>query len=216
VRGTTTWWLWVGAMGLAVSPAGAAVSVTFEPSAVVATGISPSQQVVVFGVAREPTAFSVRVVSRVEVLTDEDGDGKVSYAVEAGLVGASVWWVVDLATGEAAVGAPEDFEVRWVPAEDETLPSASAAEPELTVSQRSRLEVLLVRPGVGAWRGSAADGGRADSDASPDGVLRVPLLGLDPVETSAEPLTSLQGGDLLFAIAPNTLEVLSFSPAVAP
>lgn len=79
MRGTTTWWLWVGAMGLAVSPAGAAVSVTFEPAAVVASGISPSQQVVVFGVAREPTAFSVRVVSRIEVITDEDGDGNPSW-----------------------------------------------------------------------------------------------------------------------------------------
>lgn len=73
-----------------------------------------------------------------------------------------------------------------------------------------------MRPGVGAWKESAVDGGQADADASPDGLLRVLLLDLDPVETTASPLTSLQSGDLIFAIAPHTLEVLSFSPAVAP
>ncbi len=206
----------MGLLALAASPAFAEVSVAFEPVAVVARGISPGQQAVFFSVTREPIAFGVRVVRRLEVIADEDGDGLVRYEVEAGVVRASAWWVVDLATGDAAVSAPEDFGVRWVPEEEETLPAASAVEPELALAQRSRLEILLVRPGVGAWRQSAADGGRGDSDASPDGLLRVGLLELEPAGTAPGPLTELRAGDVVFGIAPNTLEVLSFEPEVAP
>ncbi len=206
----------VGLLALASNPAFAAVSVDFAPSAVVARGISAGRQAVFFSVTREPIAFGVRIVPRLEVIADEDGDGLVRYEVEAGVVRSSVWWVVDLETGEAGVAAPEDFGVRWVPAEEETLPVASAVEPELALAQRSRLEILLVRNGVGLWRQSAADGGRADADASPDGELRVPLLDLEPAGSATEPLTVLKAGDLVFAIAPNTLEVLSFQLEVAP
>ncbi len=209
-------WLVTSALAGWAAVGGAQPAISFEPTAVTASGVSPGRQAVFFSVTREPIAFGVRVVPRLEVIADEDGDGLVRYEVEAGVVRSSAWWVVDLATGEAAVAAPEGFPVRWVPAEEETLPAAPAVEPELALAQRSRLEILLVRKGVGLWRQSAADGGRGDADASPDGLLRVALLELEPAGAATERLTELRSGDMVFGIAPNTLEVLSFEPEVAP
>lgn len=190
----------------------AAVNITFEPPGLVARGITPGQKALVFGIGREPITYSTRVHQKLEIVVDSDGDGQVSLPLSGELVGASVWWVVDMASGAASVAAPAAFELRQVAAEDEDLSSLIAPSPELAILHRSLFEVVLVRPGVGAWTARVADGARADADDVYDGTLRVALLALEPFEEGQAALAGIGATDLLLGIDPASLEVLSLLP----
>lgn len=84
-----------------------APSLTFEPAAVVASGVTPKGKVVWFSVAREIADFAATVVRRDQVVEDEDGDGKVRLEIGTPIPLQSVWLAVDLASGAFAVAVPE-------------------------------------------------------------------------------------------------------------
>ena len=82
-------------------------ALSFELEAVVARGISPRGQAVWFSVAREISRQSINVVPRYEIVTDEDGDGAVRLELGKEVPLRSIWFAVDLATGETGVATPE-------------------------------------------------------------------------------------------------------------
>ncbi len=188
-------------------------TLTFEPTAVV-VGLPAGGSAAVMSVTRRPVEYSVKIEKRLEVVTDDDNDGQARLEVGDGVYLASAWWAVDLASGGFAVGAPEDYPVSWLATDEESLEAPTTPSPDLAIFHHSRLELLVVRPGTGAWRTSAVDGGSADLDGEPDGVIHIGFAGMAPVASEGTALAGLQSGDLLFAIEPNTLEVLTLAPQV--
>ncbi len=186
-------------------------TVSFEADAVL-VGLPAGGSAAVLSVTRRGIEYGVEIERGLTVVHDEDGDGVARLAVDAGVYPASTWWVVDLESGQGVVAAPEDGPVHWMAPEDGSLEAPSTPSPDLLVLNHSRLELLVVRPGSGAWRASAVDGGLADADGVPDGTLHVALLGLANVEPEGAALASLTSGDQLFDMDPNTLEVLPLSP----
>jgi hypothetical protein len=120
--------------------------ISFEPEAVVAHGISPKGQAVWFSVAREISRRSTNVVPRHAVVADDDGDGTVRLELEQEVPLRSIWFVVDLATGETAVAVPEGFPLLEMELPGRAIP---AALNRLDLERRM-VYLLLVRPGVGA------------------------------------------------------------------
>jgi hypothetical protein len=155
----------------AVTPAVAAPPVvSFEPQAVTAAGVTPKGRMVWFSVAREISRNAAKIVSRIEQVDDGDGDGKVRLDLARPVPLRSIWFAVDLETGEAGVAAPEGF-----PLLEATLPDqAIAAALDRLDLDRQFVYLLLVRPGVGAWALRVGDGGSSDEDRQPDGTLRPP------------------------------------------
>jgi hypothetical protein len=186
----------------------AAPAFTFEARAVSLAGVTPKARVAWFSVAREIEESTARIVRRDAMATDDDGDGVVHYELDRDLPPHSIWVAVDLATGGAVVATPGDFPLRDVT--QERAASGLGREPggpAWTETGRNMLELLVVRPGVGAWGLLVADGGEADDSPAGDGRLVAGLTRMRAVGQggpAAPDLFSL--GDLVFAIDPDRME----------
>lgn len=191
--------------------------ILFQQRSVTVVGLSPRGQTIGFGIAREIAEDDVAtVVRRVQVLTDDDGDGKAEWTLDRDLPLRSIWVAVDLATGGVAAAAPEGYPLRRVDWRGAGIvrgnPRADRVE-----DARSFAEVLLVRPGQGAWRLTLGDGSDLDADGKPDGKLAAALDQLEPVPgTSAPPPDRFDPRDVVVLIDPNRMELTIVQAGVKP
>ena len=189
----------VGLALLAAPLSAAPPEISFEADAVVARGITSKGQAVWFSVAREISRRSINVVPRHAVMADEDGDGAVRLELGQEVPLRSVWFAVDLATGETAVATPEGFPLLEMDLPGNAIP---AALNRLDLERRFAY-LVLVRPGVGAWHLRVGDGGASDEDGEPDGTLRAALSSLTP--QMPHPIDVLKCS---FELPPRTLMVI--------
>jgi hypothetical protein len=177
-------------------------------SGVTVSGLTPHGRAVVFGITREadPEDDVPTIQSRAEVLSDDDGDGIVQDDLGRPLPLRSIWAAVDLATGAVDSAAPSGFPLRKVAWRGRGLteePGGGAAVED----QRPFAELLVVRPGAGAWTLRIGDGGPADADGAADGRLLAPFAAMTPLAGSPPPPQTFQDGDIVILLDPNTLEM---------
>jgi hypothetical protein len=67
---------------------------------------------------------------------------------------------------------------------------------------RDYVEILLVRPGVGAWMLMTGDGTPSDESPPSDGLVRTSVGSMLPVGESGYPPEEYERDDLLFRVAP--------------
>lgn len=183
--------------------AAAPLTVTFEPSAVAVSGITPKGQAVWFSIAREVSRNATAIVPRIEILPDDDGDGTVRLELARDVPRRSIWFAVDLATGETAVATPAGF-----PKVGMTLPAkAVPAALDRLELERQLAYLVVVRPGVGAWMLRVGDGGASDEDGEPDGTLRAALTNLSSLKADGPPPPErFSPKDVVLIIDPNRME----------
>jgi hypothetical protein len=180
---------------------------TFQKSAVTVAGVSPRGQAVLFGEAREIAEDDVAtLVRRSQVLTDDDGDGTVTLDLGRDVPFRSVWVAVDLATGQVAVAAPEGYPLRRVSWRGVGIARGNSHSDRVE-DARTFAEVLLVRPGVGAWQLTVGDGSEGDDDGAADGKIAVALDHMTPVAGTAPPPVRFDPRDVVVLIDPNRMEL---------
>lgn len=188
--------------------ASAAPTLAFEEQAVVVSGLTPQGRVVWFSLAKQVEGYMANFVPRQDLLTDTDGDGVVRFELGRTVPLQSIWVAVDLASGEAAVGTPEGFPLR-----DASAPPGhgrgEAGRPDWVETGRELLQLLVVRPGLGAWTLTLGDGGENDADHGADGRVTAALARLSAVGASPAPPERFQAKDLVFAIDPDRMEILA-------
>lgn len=179
----------------------APIVVTVSATSVIATGIDPHGEALVF--AR--TIEDVRGVPRLEGgpvrVRDADGDGSITLPVsEAPHRG--VWVVIDVETGRYGTGW------RGSPPKTTFFPRHQLKQDdgEFEIS-RLLIEVLYMRPKGGAWTAIVREGGPLDADGRPSSWIRVRISSLKPVEDSGPAPTKIKNRDVLVVIDPRTLQV---------
>jgi hypothetical protein len=199
---------WIAAVLLGALPAGALpIKTALEAGAVVISGATPNGQVVVFGVTREVGEDDFHTVRRhLAVLTDDDGDGTVRYAVEEGVPLRSLWSAADLASGDYATAAPEGYELRKADWKGDGLKRLGGKD--TLEDRRSLLELLVVRAGEGAWAKQVTDGGESDADGLVDGRLEGVLDQMTPLASSPPSPSVFLENDLVLAIDPDAMEII--------
>jgi hypothetical protein len=75
------------------------------------------------------------------------------------------------------------------------------------VDARGLAEILVVRPGTGAWTLRLGDGGPADEDGAADGRLEAALDRMAPLAGSPPPPSTFQKDDVVLVLDPNLLEM---------
>ncbi len=196
-------------------PARAVLSMTLEEKAVTLSGVTPGQSAVLMGVDRRPIEFGVAVSRRFETLTDADADGVVRFEMPEGVSLGSAWWGADLTSGDLVSGGGDPNGLVVMASEDRSVSAAAApGELSLAVFHHPRLELALVRPTVGAFHSSLAEGGGGDEDGVSDGTLSLSLLSLAPTASGQAALSDIQTDDVLIGIDPHTLEVFSLKPVL--
>jgi hypothetical protein len=140
-----------------------------------------------------------------EVLTDDDGDGVVEFEADREVAIPSIWGVVDTKTGDSAVIVPEGFTLRTI---QEGKDAAFGKQLGRLVVLRGELQVLVVRPDVGKWRGRVRDGGQGDVDGRTDRGVTLNLDALE-AEQPGDHGPQVIVGDTVLAIDPVQMEVLN-------
>lgn len=201
-------WGWAAAAVLWALPVGAApFRVTLETDAVVISGVTPKGQVVLFGVTREIGEDDFPTVRRhLEMLTDEDGDGAIRFPIQPEVPVRSLWAVADLASGDHDEVAPEKFRLRRVNWRGRGLERRQDGK-DAVEDQRTLLELLVVRPKVGAWILRVGDGDPSDTDGVINGRLEGVLEQMRPMTGSPSPPSVFQQDDLVLAIDPTAMEI---------
>lgn len=177
----------------------AAPHITFRNDGATATGIKSGGDAVWF--VRSVTEFSgmARLSGGVTVTPDSDSNGIVE--LTAPVVPASVWIVVDYATGEYAVARPDGTPV--VPVLNNGRGwGRGRVDLDFPLTD---VDVLLVRPGAGVWTLRAMQGGPLDQDHRGDGNLRIALADMQKIVGSQPTAHAALPGDLLIAIEPTSL-----------
>jgi hypothetical protein len=185
----------------------AAVQINLEPDAVTTSGLRPHGRIVLLGVTREIAPDDFPTVRRhLEVLVDEDGDGTIRYPVKQGVPLRSLWAVADLESGSFDTAAPEAFGLRRVDWRGRGLERRHDGK-DAVEDRRTMLELLVVRPQVGAWALRVSDGGGTDGDGAIDGRLQGILDEMRPLAESPAAPAAFEGDDLVLALDPTAMEI---------
>jgi hypothetical protein len=203
-------------LGPTLSAAVVSPAIAFSPQRVTASGLTPGGQVVWFGVAREISQRVATIVRRTEI-AEADKDGAAVLELEKAVPFQSIWVAVDLATGLVTVAGPEGFPLRQPALPVDAVGRGGGGQPDWVEDVRGYVEVLVVRPGEGAWAATVGDGGENDDDGAYDGRLRASLAGMRGVgEKPAEPPQRFNLRDVVVVIDPNRMEVSVHKVAEAP
>jgi hypothetical protein len=193
-------------VALAALPAHAQLAIGFEENAVVVKGVTPGGSVVWFGIARERPGRITRVVRRDSVLPDSDGDGLVRFDLERSVAVQSIWAAVDLTSGAFVVATPEGMPRREVALPGNSFRRSPVGAVNALQDSREFLEILVVRPGEGAWSLSVGDGGSSDADMQPDGNIEATLASMRPLQGSKGAFDQLLPGDVVIVVDPRQME----------
>jgi len=175
----------------------AAPVITFENKRVVASGITRGSDAVLFGVSRDRGDWLDHFFHWRMTAADADNDGVVSFERDKGFPPQSMLLVIDLALGEVAAASPPPLEIQLSPLDlGEARYGPSGSIVSLTQAG-SRVDVLLARPGVGAWGASIADGGSLDADRAFNGAVAIDFNRLRPLGVSPADPDGVRPGDIL-------------------
>jgi hypothetical protein len=186
----------------------AAPALTFEAGAIQDAGITPAAKVVFFGVVREGQGYRFRMVTREEVVEDADKDGSVRLDLGGPVAFRSIWAAVDLASGEYTMASPAGYtptQIEFPAAALRGRPGGNG-KPDRLAERRYSLELLIVRPGQGAWRQTLGDGDPDDGDRAANGRVEWSMGKGRAVRGGPPAPADLDPGDVIVAIDPTRME----------
>ena len=174
-----------------------------------AAGITPGSDALWFGITIDTFAMTRRLTRHAAVVRDSDGDGMVVYETSP-VSRYALLFIADAATGEYAIFRGEGVDA----IELDLHGNQWRAGLEDFDLHADVLEILLVRPGEGAWTASAMEGGAEDGDRKRDGRFRLKVKEIDPLAKGGPKLHgNVRRGDLLVVIDARTL-AYAIRPAV--
>jgi hypothetical protein len=200
--------LCVGVLLLGTVSAWAEVEVSFGDSSVQAEGLTSGGTAVVFAVARTRDGW-LRRVSQFALLVEADAGGSASVELPEAVPPISIWAVADLATGEFGVGFPEGMEGLPLLEDDGSPMTVGQVVSGRILAGVAEADILVVRPGVGAWRLHVGDGGLSDEDGSPNGALQVQFANMTPMIDGSGPLHGVRSADSIVLIDPRRMAYLA-------
>jgi len=179
----------------------AELAVSFEQAAVLASELTAGGDALFFSVAREPQGYFNRIVRRAGVeVVDALGDARFDLP-EGAVPLKSVWVVADVETGDCTVAAPSGFPLRQVPFPGKAFEVGPPGLVNRLRHTQEDVDLVLVRPGVGAWRLQTHDGAPTGRDEEAGSGVLTALEDLEPVDaTGLPPPDRYAAGDVLVVI----------------
>jgi hypothetical protein len=148
------------------------LSVELAASSIVVKDVTPGEAVILFG-ASHRAGESIELKRSRQLLVDGDRDGSVEFALDAGVPVDSIWIAVDISSGRSALAAPSQSAFRKLEFPAGVLHKGPSGSYERYASGRRMVDLLIVRPRVGAWVAHAIDGHQTDADQRQDGTTSV-------------------------------------------
>lgn len=187
-------------------PVHAEISISFEAQTLEADGLTPYADAAVYGLSRGRVGWRVSTLRVATLVNDDNGDGLISLDLPRAPSGSSVWAVIELQSGEMTVSPGPGGRLREVDSPANALSGSGGTVQHLAEEGRPYLEMVVVRPGSGAWIARLGDGGPADADGVNNGHIHAQFADMSPLGGSGSPPATLQPPDLLLVVDTRTLE----------
>src|SRR6266849_944085 len=178
------------------------LSISLSTATVRIDGATPGTSLLLFSVANEPAGYYNAVVRREELIT-ADRSGAAEVQLQEPLPRRSVWFAVNVRTGEYAVATPSRFPRLATLVAPHALPDAMGIERLAIV--RDYVEVAVIRPGTGVWVDSLSKGGPKDTNKG-GGPLHATISSFKSLDKSTRGPDHLTPADLLIIVDPHTLQ----------
>lgn len=180
------------------SAATSTLKTTISDDRLLIEGLRPGASVALLGAAHERAYYMTRVMSRREILTDDDRDGTIEYKPSSGIAFQSIWIIMDITTGETKVVTPAGY--RPIEMTEQGAGRGNAVNITANVFDigSEHADILVVRPNEGAWALAVREGGVKDAPVAAIGRSAVPLVKLVPLRPafgSSPP--ALKNGDVV-------------------
>jgi hypothetical protein len=179
--------------------------VRFDGGDVVAAGVTSGTDVYFAALSLTAADYSIHLERSFGAM-HAAANGDVRLTPETPLRERSVWIVADAASGDFTIAAPDGFLLRQLDFAEHTFDHPSTGLLKHLDLDHSHVEMFLIRPGSGIWRGSARDGAAGDDDAEQNGRIQLGLGTLAPLSGTASAPDHMQGGDVVVLIDQITLE----------
>jgi hypothetical protein len=174
-------------------------------TAVVATGMSAGGVVVWLSLARKVEAYEPIYLRRHGVV-QADARGQAQLPVDGSVPHDSIWVAVDLKTGAYAKASPAGFVPLALDLPAEALETRGGALADRLIDVAEYGEVLLVRPGKGAWGKAVGRGSVDDESAAGEAAFKFPFDKLRPLPGTVDPSPGkLSAKDLVFVLHPRAM-----------
>lgn len=180
-----------------------AVTLGFSGSSIEVQGVTPNGTVYLYGLAREPRGFITAVVPHETRLRDEDGDGRVVLELAPPFPWRSIWFAVDLESGNFAAGTPAEYvTAARIDFTSSNLKHDAAGDVEELAFDGGIVELIAVRPKTGeVWGASVLSRGGRDRGTE-TGKVTLPALDFDRRAGTTDPAPKkLKKGDVIFAMS---------------
>ena len=185
-------------------PAVAAMTLAVDAQGVTVSNVAAGSRVILFGVGREPLGYQSKVRRWTEVLTDEDHDGVVRFT--AASTRKSIWIAVDFDRGDAVAATGPDYPRREVTA-GFGVKRNNAGQLSKLENARGIADLIVVRPGRGAWRRLVLKHSPVDETRGRPETMRIDAGSLEPVNgLPSDDLKHVRRGDVLAMIDPTEME----------
>jgi len=167
--------------------------------------MTPGGAVVWLGMARRVAEYDATFVRRHGTM-QADAKGQAQLPLTEAVPLQSIWAAIDLQTGAYATASPAGFAPLAIQLGPGAFEVRGAGLADRLADVADYAEVLLVRPGKGAW-GKAVGRGGADDEGNPgDAAFRFALDKLEPLPGTAGPAPAkLSAGDLVFVLHPQAM-----------
>jgi hypothetical protein len=181
-----------------------APAITFDGTRVVIS-LTPGHTVFLFGAAQH-RGGTLQLKRWQRPVTDHDNDGRAYVELAEAVAPNSVWIAVDSETGATGTAAPEYSEFRQITFPSAVLRKDASGVLDRYMTGREMVDLLVVRPRVGAWTGFAADGHESDADGEQNGGVTMTFSTLRRMHGNAPPPPHLTPHDVVVAVDLRRLE----------
>jgi hypothetical protein len=178
------------------------LQVTADATTITATGVTPGATVVFFSVSREVHEYTPLLRRADGIVADTAKNGRVSFRPPNGLPPRCIVAAVELESGRFAIGSRPEIAPQLI-ADVPGNGFGRGVAGELTRLRRKGdfYEILVVRPGTGAWSLTVGDGGPSDADRASDHAVTLDVDRLMPLAgTAAPPLRQFRPGDVVIGV----------------
>jgi hypothetical protein len=197
----------IGDRPAVAQPTVSSPSLVVAAQAVTAGGMTPGGDVVWFAMVRKVQSYEASY-GRQQGVVQADAQGQVQIVSGGAVPPLSIWVVVDLATGAYAMASPDGFSPLTFDLTADALAVSADAGADQLVDVADHAEVLLVRPGKGAWGKSIGRGGADDVSNAADTAYRLPLDRLAAIRAADGPAAGkFLAGDLVVVVHPEAMAI---------
>jgi hypothetical protein len=138
------------------------------------------------------------VVRSAATVTDDDGNGIVTWNPSGGVQLRSIWVAIDLGDGSHTVATPAGYTAIAVNLTAANLPSTGGAGASALAFEGDSVHFAVIRPGTGGWHAVAGPDGATELASVSVSGLQLEQGENIPVEDP--PPTELENGDVVVMI----------------